>query len=347
MKALLLAGGLGTRMRPLTEGMPKPMAPVGNRPWLEHVLLHLKEQGISEFVMAVKHYPDVIRNHFGDGRRYGVRIDYAEETKLLGTAGAIKNAEPLLGDRFLVLNADIIHLTDLMPLLEFHDAHGGAVTIGLTDVEDPSQYGVVEQTSSGRIVRFVEKPPRHEAPSNRINAGVYIMEKRALEWIPPGRETSIERETFPLLIERGLGVYGTPFRGYWMDMGTRDRYRKVHWDLLDRKLALPLKGKEQGKGIWVGEHTDVGSGVLFVPPVLIGSRVRIGDRSVIGPYAVIGDDCEFGRGVRCSETILWDRCKVSHGTQLNHCIFGTGLEIGSSHIMVEAVMKRMPEAVQI
>jgi mannose-1-phosphate guanylyltransferase len=343
MKVLLLAGGLGTRMRPLTEGLPKPMAPVGNRPWLEHLILHLKNQGFEEFVLAVKHFPDMIRNYVGDGKRWGVRIDYAEEKQLLGTAGAIKNAERLLGDRFLVLNADIIHEVQILPLLEFHLLHGGVATIGLTEVDDPSQYGVVEQDESGRILRFLEKPALHEAPSNRINAGIYVMEKEALEWIPSGKEVSIERETFPLLIERGLGVYGATIRGYWMDMGTRERYRKVHWDLLDRTFTLPLQGKEKGKGIWVGEHTDVGSGVLFVPPVLIGDRVRIGDRCVIGPYAVIGDDCELERQVRCTETILWDRCKVSHGTQLTHCIFGYDLEIGSSHILYEAVMNRMPE----
>ncbi|WP_248927655.1 nucleotidyltransferase family protein [Paenibacillus hamazuiensis] len=343
MKALLLAGGLGTRMRPLTEGMPKPMAPVGNRPWLEHLVLHLKEQGIREFVIAVKHYPDLIRDHFGDGGRLGVRIEYAVETTLLGTAGAIKNAEPLLGDRFLVINADIIHQPAVAPLLEAHLMHGGAVTIGLTEVDDPSHYGVVEQTPDGRILRFVEKPAPGEAPSNRINAGIYLMEREVLRHIPQGREVSIERETFPLLIEQDHGVYGTPVRGYWMDMGTRERYRKVHWDLLDRKLNLRVQGKEQGKGIWLGEHTSVGAGVLFVPPVLIGDRVRIGERSIIGPYAVIGDDCELGRGVRCAQTILWDRCKVSHAAQLNHCIFGYDLEIGSRHILYEAVMNRMPE----
>jgi mannose-1-phosphate guanylyltransferase len=343
MKALLLAGGLGTRMRPLTERLPKPMAPVGNRPWLEHLVLHLKEQGIRDFVIAVKHYPEMIRNYFGDGTRWGVHIDYSLETSLLGTAGAIKNAEPLLGDRFLVVNADIIHQVSLTPLLDAHLTSGGLVTIGLTEVDDPTHYGVVQQTEAGRIERFVEKPSRGEAPSNRINAGLYVMEKEVLSYIPIGKEVSIERETFPLLIEKQLGVFGAPIEGYWMDMGTSDRYRKVHWDLLDRKLDLPLKGKEQGNGIWVGENVSIGAGVLLVPPVLIGDRVRIGDRSIVGPYVVIGDDCELGKGVRCAQTILWENCKVSHAAQLNHCIFGNGLEIGSSHLLYEAVMNRVPE----
>jgi mannose-1-phosphate guanylyltransferase len=218
--------------------------------------------------------------------------------------------------------------------------HGGCVTIGLTEVKDPTQFGVVEQDPFGQIVRFVEKPRREEAPSNRVNAGIYVMEKTVLDWIPKGMEVSIERETFPLLIEKGLGVYGKTIHGYWMDMGTTERYRKVHWDLLDRRLKLPLYGKEQEKGIWIGEDLHIGEGVLFVPPVLIGNRVKIGDRSVIGPYSVIGDDCEIGPHVRCSESILWNECTVHAGAQLKNCIFGYGLQLHSRHILHEAVMNR-------
>ncbi|PYI54293.1 nucleotidyltransferase family protein [Paenibacillus flagellatus] len=345
MNALLLAGGLGTRLRPLTEHMPKPMALVANRPWLEHLVIQLKDQGIRDFVMAVKHYPEQIRNYFGDGGKWGVSIRYAVEPTLRGTAGAIKNAEPLLDDRFLVVNADIVHEIDLLRLLEYHVQHGGKVTIGLTEVDDPTQYGVVEQDGSGRILRFVEKPRLEEAPSRRINAGIYLMEKDVLRHIPDHREVSIERETFPLLIERNVGVYGKVVTGYWMDMGTKERYRRIHWDLLNRTCRLPIPGQESGSGIWVGEDCRIGPGVLLVPPVLIGNRVDIGERSIVGPFAVIGDDCTIGRYVRCSETIMWDRCKVNDAIHLNNCIFGYGLELGSKQILHEAVMNRM-EAMQ-
>lgn len=344
MKALLLAGGFGTRMRPLTERLPKPMAPIGNRPWLEHLIARLKDQGITEIVMAVKHYPERIRDHFGDGSRFGVHIEYAVESIPLGTAGAVKNAGSLLGSRFAVINADIVHAADLRALEEAHVRSGALVTIALTEVSDPSQYGVVEQTEDGRIIRFVEKPPRGQAPSNRINAGLYIMERAALDAIPPGREVSIERETFPALIAAGHRVQGVPVTGYWMDMGTSERYRHVHWDLLDQKLELPLPGKEQGSGIWIGEDTKIAPGALLVPPVLIGSRVTIGERAVIGPYAVIGDDCRIGRGVRCTHSILWDHCAAADAAQLNRCIFGSGLTIGSRHLLHEAVMNVIPEA---
>jgi len=341
MKALLLAGGLGTRLRPLTEEMPKPMAPVGNRPWIEHLVLQLKEQGIREFVIALKHYPEAIRRHFGDGSRFGVEVAYTLEEEALGTAGAIKHAERLLGDRFLVLNADVVQRLDILPLLEFHRDHGGAVTIGLTEVEDPSQFGVVDLTGFGRIARFVEKPARGEAPSNLINAGIYVMEKRALRYIPEGREVSIERETFPELIRAGEGVYGCPVKGYWLDMGTRERYRQVHWDLLDRKLKLPINGTERGSGLWIGKDCSIGSGALLIPPVVVGDRVRIGDKAIVGPYSVIGDDCRIMNGARLSETILWDGCIVRQGAQLHQCVFGFGSEIGSRHILYEAVVNRM------
>lgn len=346
MKAVLLAGGLGTRLRPLTENLPKPMALVGNRPWLEHLLLHYRNQGIDEFVIAVKHYRLMIESHLGDGSKYGVRIDYAVEKELLGTAGAIKNAEALLGDRFIVVNSDIIHQIDLASALRFHARHGGAVTICLTEVDDPSHYGVVKMTASGEITRFVEKPKPAEAPSNLINAGIYLMERRALESIPAGKAVSIEKETFPLLIAERHGVYGHPIGGYWMDMGTTARYRQVHWDLLDRRFPLPIDSESRmgdpDKGIWLGGNVRTGQGVLLVPPVMIGNDVTIGDRSVIGPYAVIGNGSRIGGNVRIARSILWDRCKIRSGAQLQECIFGSGSQAGP-HILHEAVCNRIME----
>ncbi|XID95946.1 sugar phosphate nucleotidyltransferase [Paenibacillaceae bacterium WGS1546] len=343
MKALFLAGGLGTRLRPLTEHLPKPMALVGNRPWLEHLLLHYKEQGVYEFVVAVKHYRELIESYLGDGARFGVRIEYSVERELLGTAGAIKNAEHLLGDRFVVVNADIIHRVDLASALRFHAERGGAATICLTEVDDPSHYGVVEQAEDGRITRFIEKPKKDEAPSNRINAGIYIMERRALDFVPPGKVVSIEKETFPLLIANGSGVYGHPIGGYWMDMGTKERYRQLHWDLLDRRFPAAIDGKEmEGKNIWLGDNVRVGQGVLFVPPVLIGDDVEIGDRAIVGPYAVVGKGSRIGKQVRLANSILWDRCRIRAGAQLNECIFGTAMQVGP-HILHEAVCNRILE----
>jgi mannose-1-phosphate guanylyltransferase len=341
MQALLLAGGLGTRLRPLTEDWPKPMALLGNRPWLEHLIVMLKRQGVDDIVLAVKHCPEKIQQHFGYGDRWGVTIRYVVERTLLGTAGAIKNAESLLRDRFLVFNADIIQTFHLRPFIEGHVRRGGGVSICLTEVEDPSHYGVVEQDADGRILRFVEKPRPEEAPSRKINAGIYMLDKAVLADIPAGKEVSIEREMFPGWIRKGVPVYGHDTEGYWMDMGTTKRYRQVHRDLLDRKLDLPVSGTEVERGVWIGENSEVHPGALIVPPVLIGNRVTIGEKAVIGPYTVIGDDCRIKSGARLMESILWNRCTVETNAVLNNCIFGHGLTIGTRHVMHEAVMSRI------
>lgn len=343
MQALLLAGGLGTRLRPLTEHLPKPMAPVVNRPWLEHLIKHLQSQGLSDFVIAVKHNADIIRNHFGDGRRLGVNIAYSQEPELLGTAGAIKYAEPLLtADRFIVVNADIIHHVDLLPLLEFHQSSGALVTIGLTEVEDPSQYGVVQQTPSGRILRFVEKPPRHKAPSNRINAGIYVMEKEALAWIPAGREVSIERETFPLLIRKGLPVYGCAVRGYWLDMGTHDRYLALHRDALDGKIDLQLPYPRKMEGVWIGENTNISSHAMLIPPVVIGPGTRVERGAVIGPYAVLGENVTVQSDSRCAHSVILPGTRLAENRVFRYAIVGPDFLITTrpAEIPRQGVMQR-------
>lgn len=320
MKTLLLAGGLGTRLRPLTENLPKPMAPIANRPWLEHLITYLRDQGINQFVIASHHCSDVIKNYFGDGKRFGVDIEYSDETHQMGTAGAIKNAERFLKERFLVVNADIVHLPNLIPLLEFHEQSGGIATIALTEVDDPSSFGVVQLDDSSRILRFVEKPRREEAPSNLINAGLYILEPEVMRYIPAGREVSIERETFPTLIQKSKSVYGKISSGYWFDMGTPERYRKIHWDVLENRNPLPTRGNQVQPGVWLGKDTKIGSGVRFIPPVLIGDNVEVGDQSVIGPFAVIGDHCRIGSKVHFSNSILWDQSSISDNIRVNNSI---------------------------
>ncbi|QZA33879.1 NDP-sugar synthase [Hydrogenibacillus sp. N12] len=339
MQALLLAGGLGTRLRPLTDDLPKPMAPLGNRPWLESLIRHLKNEGVSRFVLAVKHFPEVIERHFGDGRRLGVEIVYAREETLLGTAGAIKNAEAFLEERFLVVNADVVHLIDVRPLVRFHDMRRALVTIGLTEVDDPSAYGVVALEEDGRIRRFVEKPRREEAPSNLINAGVYVMEKAALRAIPPGREVSIERETFPALIDAGERIYGARLNGYWMDIGTPERYRVAHWDLLDGRFALPLLPPEAEPGIRLGRRVRLGKGVVLRPPVLIGDGVYIGDGAVVGPYAVIGDGARIGDEAEVVRTILWNGAAVAPSCTVHDSILGDRAETTLGLIIAGAVIK--------
>ncbi|MCL6516066.1 NDP-sugar synthase [Alicyclobacillus sp.] len=322
MKALLLAGGLGTRLRPLTLHLPKPLAPVMDRPWLEHLIEHLKLQGIDEFVIAVHHHADRIEQKLGDGDRLGVRIAYSREPRPLGTAGAIRHALDLLGDRFIVVNADIIHLVRLVPLLEFHRNHRALVTIGLTEVEDPSHFGVVERAWDGRVLRFVEKPSRERAPSRLVNAGVYVMERAAVERIPAGREVSIERETFPALIASGAAVFGCPVQGYWLDMGTLERYMQLHRDLLDERVHLPGMPRASRPGVWIGPGARVHPAARLVPPVWLGEGCRIGAGCTVGPHAVIGAEVELLSHTRVTDAIILPRVQVSGITTIGNAIVG-------------------------
>ncbi|GEO26584.1 nucleotidyltransferase [Alicyclobacillus acidoterrestris] len=327
MKALLLAGGLGTRLRPLTENLPKPMTPVFHRPWLEHLIVHLRDQGIEDIVLAVKYHADKIQSYFGDGESLGVNLQYAYERQLLGTAGAIKNAQAMLSDTFLVFNADIIHHIDLQPLLEFHRGHRGVVTIGLTEVDDPSQYGVVQRTKLGEIIRFVEKPRREEAPSNLINAGIYVMEKAALDWIPESRETSIERQTFPTLIDNGMGVYGTSIHGYWMDMGTHERYLQVHRDVFDGKFPLRLSTPMVRDGVWMGRNVEIAANVRIEPPVVIGHGAVLEYGSTVGPFTVVGDQAVIGPDCSVRNSVIWPKARIKGRTQLSGAIVGPGFTV--------------------
>ncbi|WP_084213482.1 nucleotidyltransferase family protein [Thermicanus aegyptius] len=340
MQVLLLAGGLGTRLQPLTDDLPKPMALLGNRPWLESLVTHLKASGVQSIVMTVKHFPEIIEQHFGNGERFGVRIVYAKEERLLGTAGAIKNAEPFLEERFIVINADVVHLLDVGAMMERHLDHGGAVTIALTEVDDPSAYGVVSLKENGAIERFVEKPRRDQAPSHFVNAGAYVLEHKVLSYIPIGREVSIEREIFPNLIAQGEGVFGHRIEGYWLDMGTPERYKIAHWDLLDGKFVIPELPPERNAGIRLGHKVRLGKGVRLSPPVMIGDGTVIGDNAVIGPYAVVGANVVVGEGTTLERTIVWNGARVSAHCQIKNSILGDATVMGEGLVISGGVIKR-------
>lgn len=285
-------------------------------------MVHLRDQGIREFVLAVKTHADKIQSYFQDGQALGVHIEYAYEQSLLGTAGAIKNAEHLLDGRFLVFNADIVHLVNVAPLLEFHERHGGLVTIGLTEVNDPSHYGVVELTKQGEILRFVEKPKREEAPSNHINAGIYVMETSVLDWIPKNRETSIERETFPALIDHCVGVYGMPVDGYWLDMGTVDRYMQLHDDIFAKRAPVHMSYRMTREGVWMGKEARVHPGATIIPPVVIGEGAVVQSGCTVGPYVSLGDHAVVRAGASVSRSIVWPGATVGSEELVSDAVVG-------------------------
>ena len=314
MKAVILAGGEGTRLRPLTCNVPKPMVPILNRPFLEHVLLRLSGHGVDHAILTMWYLPDVIRSHFGNGEGAGLRLSYALEEKPLGTAGAVKNVEDELNGPFLVLNGDIFTDLDLGAMARFHRESGSMVTIALTQVEDPSAFGVVEMDERGRVSRFVEKPAPGETSSNWINAGTYLVEPEALAHAPSGEHYMFERGLFPSLLEMGAPVYGFRSPAYWVDLGTPASYARVHRDLLPAAAGH--------------DSSSVHASATLSGPVLLGSGCAIGpDAQVHGPV-VMGAGCRVGEGARISDAILWKDVLVGRGAELDGCILGDGVSVG-------------------
>ena len=317
MKAVILAGGEGTRLRPLTCNVPKPMVPILNRPFLEHMLSHLSGHGVEHAILTMWYLPDVIRSHFGNGEGLGLRLSYTLEETPLGTAGAVKNVEDELDGAFLVLNGDIFTDLDLSAMARFHRDSGAMVTIALTQVEDPSAFGVVDMDESGRVSRFVEKPAPGEAPSNWVNAGTYLVEREALAQAPLGEHYMFERGLFPKLLEMGAPVYGYRSNAYWADLGTPASYARVHRDM------LPTAGATDGHDV-----TGVHSSARISGPVLLGRGCAIGPDAIVQGPVVMGAGCRVGEGAVIRDAILWRDVEVGRGAELDACILGDGVSVG-------------------
>jgi len=325
VQAVVLVGGEGTRLRPLTLETPKPMVPIMNMPFLERTLRRLKEAGIEDVLLPAGYLPDAITSYFGDGSRLGLRLQYVIEEAPLGTAGALKNIERLIDGPFFVLNGDVLTSLDLRAMLEFHRAKGGIGTLHLIRVDDPSPFGAVVHDESGRIETFVEKPPRDQAPTNEINAGTYLLEREVLDRIPAGRPVSIERETFPELIrsaDRPLYAYTTA--DYWIDLGNPEAYLNAHRHIFDGVMPLGLTPEIDGPG----RETIPASAVR--PPVFVGSNCHVAPDAIIGPYTVLGDDCTIGRGAVVADSLLWDGVVVERDARLDWAIVASRAHIGAA-----------------
>jgi mannose-1-phosphate guanylyltransferase len=336
LTAVILVGGPGTRLRPLTDDRPKSLVPVLNRPLMEHTIAYLKSFGVEDVILTLSYLPEAIQDHFGDGRRAGVRLVYCVEKEPLGTAGAVKNAEEYIDSTFIVLNGDIFTDLDLADMLAFHRERQAAATISLSWVEDPSAYGVIETDDSQRVKRFIEKPPRAEATSHWINAGTYVLEPSVLEYIPAGRHYMFEKGLFPRILELELPVYGYPYRGYWLDMGTPEKYYSLSMDMLAARAGNAAAA--------VPDDVRCGPGALIDPaavltgPALIdgGCRIDRGAR-VTGPV-VIGRDCHIAAGADIEATILWDGVSVGAGARLSRCIIASGVSVPAGSEIDRTVM---------
>ena len=340
LKALILVGGEGTRLRPLTYHTPKPMVPVLNVPFLEHVIRNLKEHNVTEIVMAQHYLAASMKDYFGNGSKLGVNLYYVMEESPLGTAGAVKNLADFLDGTFFVLNGDIFHNRDFTAMLKFHRRHRAKATIVLSPVEDPTIYGVVETDKRGRVVRFTEKPKPEEVKTNMINAGTYVLEPDILQRIPPDTRFTFEREVFPQMLADGLSVYAYPTDNYWMDTGTPEKYLQLHRDLLSSKYDGYVLEKNVSKGegskihpmvkfkgkVIIGDNCVIASGVKLTGPVVIGPDCIIGEDTVISD-SVIWHDNEIGKNTTIKSSILADNCKIGDDCSLTDAVLGDDVTI--------------------
>jgi mannose-1-phosphate guanylyltransferase len=326
MQALVLVGGEGTRMRPLTSVMPKPVLPLVDRPFAAYMIDWLGRHGVSEIVMACGFMADEVRGVLGDGPAGGPRIRYVSEPEPRGTAGGIRYAERLLEHRFLALNGDILADLDLTALIAEHERREATATIALHPVEDPAGYGLVRRKDDGEIVEFVEKPGDDRNDTHEINAGAYVLERSLLAEVPEGREVSIEREVFPRLVGRGL--VGVRLEGYWMDIGTPERYLQATWDILEGNVDTVV-GRRLGTSFRsIAHDVEAAGSARIVPPALIQAGTRIAADARVGSLAVVGRGCEIGEGSVVESAVLHDRCRIGAGAVVSDAILAAGVEIG-------------------
>ena len=317
MKAVILAGGEATRLRPLTCNTAKIMVPVLNQPLLEHLINYLKRHSITDIILALSQQIDEIQSHFGDGGDFGVKITYSVEDSPLGTAGAVKNAQSFLNESFLVFNGDIFTDLNLTTMIAQHRDRDALATIALTPVDNPTIYGVVETNSDGRVKQFKEKPGWDELTTNMINAGIYILEPSILDYITPNAFSMFERDVFPPLLEEGRILYSYPSKAYWIDMGTPEKYLKLHHDLLNH---LNRSMKFEGE-------SSVHPSAQIEGPVVIGKNCFIGKDSVIRGPVALGSECQIEEDVIIEGAVLWQKSKVGRGAKLKNCIVASNCYI--------------------
>jgi len=340
-QAVVLVGGEGTRLRPITSRVPKPVVPLVGRPFVGYILENLARHGVSQAVFSAGYLAHALEAAIGDGARYGLSVRYVFEDRPLGTAGAIKNAESELGDGCLfAFNGDVLTDVDLSAMIGFHRDRGGLATILLTRVDDPRRYGLVEIAGDGRVQRFLEKPgaeyavPAHGA---LINAGVYVLEHEVLATIAPDRPTSIERDVFPGLAEAGA-LYAFVGDAYWRDIGTPDSYLQAHFDLLQRTLTTSVAADVGESYLYVAPDVVMAPGARVVPPAHIAGGTTIAPGARVGPLAVVGAGCRIGEGSEVVESVLQDNVTVGVHSRVGRSVVGQRASIGDESAVLDAVV---------
>ncbi len=337
MKAVVMAGGEGTRLRPLTSNQPKPMVPIVGKPCMEHILELLRDHGFEDVVITVAFLPQAIRSYFGDGENLGLNISYSVEESPLGTAGSVRLASDVLDETFLVISGDALCDIDLGKIVEFHKEKGAAVTIGMKSVENPLEFGIVVTDEDGRVERFLEKPSWGQVFSDTINTGIYVLEPEVLRHIPTDRPYDFSKELFPLLLELGRPIYGYVCEGYWQDIGNLDQYRQANFDALDEKVRLNVGGMKIRGDVWVGEGVEIDDVEGVEGPTFIGNYCTISPESSVGPYSVLGPGTTLRERGRVSRSVIDASCYIGRSAVIEGAILGRNCDVRSHARVHEGV----------
>ncbi len=327
MKAVIMAGGEGTRLRPLTSNQPKPMLPMANIPMMEHVVNLLRDHGFEDIVVTVAFMANTIRTYFGDGSAFGVRMVYATESTPLGTAGSVRNARDELDERFLVISGDVLTDIDLSRVVAFHDAHGGLATLALKAVENPLEFGIVITRDDGSIERFLEKPTWGQVFSDTINTGIYVLEPEIFDFIPEGRSVDFSGESFPEALAAGRELFGYVAEGYWEDVGTLEAYLSAHHDILDQKVTVNIEGFQLRPGLWVGKGAEIDPSVELIGPAVVGDNCVVGPDARLGPYCTLGRNVRIGENASVERSVVHDNTYLAAGVRLEGTVLGRGSDL--------------------
>ena len=333
-----MAGGQGTRLRPLTSNQPKPMLPIVGEPMMQHILRLLRRHGFTDVVVTVQFLASVIRNFFGDGSDLDLNLTYATEEQPLGTAGSVKNAESELDETFLVISGDAVTDIDLTAALRFHREKQAAVTVVLKRVADPLEFGIVITAEGGRIERFLEKPGWGEVFSDQINTGIYVVEPEVLSFIPSGEEFDFAHDLFPLLLDKGMPMYGFDAEGEWTDVGNLEAYLEVHRDVLDHKVQVEMAGFEMEGGIVLGTDAEIEPGAKVRGPVYIGPNARIETGAEVREHTVLGANVVVKAGAFLHRAIVHDNAYIGPSASLRGCVIGTNTDVGRGARIDEGVV---------
>lgn len=334
MKGLIMAGGEGTRLRPLTCGKPKPMIDIMGKPVMEHIIELMRSAGIKDIAVTLMYMPHVITDYFGDGKKFGVNLHYFIEETPLGTAGSVKNAQSFLDSPFIIISGDSLTDMDIKSAIEFHRSKKAQATLVLTQVDNPLEYGIVVTSQDGRIVRFLEKPSWSEVFSDTANTGTYILEPSVLDRIPEGVFYDFSKDLYPKMLADGCPMFGYVTSGYWCDIGDLGAYRKCHFDILDKKVKINISAEER-KGVYIQQGALVEQGTHIMAPSYIGMGAVVKSGAKILPYTVVGSDSRIAEGASVKQSIIQKNVSLGKNAQVRGSIIADGVLIGRNSTTLE------------